>query len=178
MQGSRKRSFRTISSVTTPREACSDAPIETCGTDRLRAEVRSRGTDTNGMFRADLLACLREMGVRTIDSRTPIPFHPDNRSRDPTCLFLGHQAGHSETRPQQLVISNCDTPTPLIGGNFETGVVTIHSCIRLGDSTGLKHDTPGEVGDVRRKGNELFMLREFDGQKRWYRLAFDFPLSP
>lgn len=125
-----------------------------------------------GMFRSDMVLRLRELGVESVDARTP-PVCPTNRATDPSNVFVGHLAGFSETRPNRLVISNRDTPTPLIAGDFERDTVTVHSCFRLGESV-VDSNTPGDVGDIRRHGSDLYMYREVGTRKGWYRLAFDY----
>jgi len=46
-------------------------------------------------------------------------------------VFLGNQAGYSETGSNKLYISNSNTATPLIGGDFSTNIVTIKSVLQL-----------------------------------------------
>ena len=46
-------------------------------------------------------------------------------------VFLGYNAGYYETGSNKLYISNSDTSTPLIYGDFSTGTVVIHGKITL-----------------------------------------------
>ena len=50
-------------------------------------------------------------------------------------VFLGYQAGFNETGSGKLYIANSDTPSPLIGGDFSTGTVTINSLLSLTPTT-------------------------------------------
>lgn len=149
-----------------------NVPVEEAPACRLRDELASRDEPCAGMYRADMAARLRELGVSTIDTRS-VPRCPANRAEDPSCVFVGHLAGFSETRPNRLVVSNRDTEAPLLGGDFERETLTIHSCLRLGESS-VSSDTPGEVGDIRRQGSDLFLYRRVGERSGWYRLAFDY----
>jgi hypothetical protein len=46
-------------------------------------------------------------------------------------VFIGYQAGYSETGNNKLYISNSSTTTPLIGGDFSTGIITLNSILTL-----------------------------------------------
>ncbi len=46
-------------------------------------------------------------------------------------VFIGANAGYNETGSNKLYISNSNTSTPLIGGDFSTGIVTIKDVITL-----------------------------------------------
>lgn len=171
-----RRDFRAIRAGHAPAHAFMQ-PIEQAGRDRLRRRLQEEGEDVDHMTRGEMVAALRAKGISEVDLRRPTRSAVTNRATDPTCVFVGHMAGYSETRPDQLVVSNCDTPTPLIGGDFGAHRVTIHDCLRLDETPGLSANTPGEVGDVRRQGNDLFMARRFDGRLKWYRMAFDYALE-
>ena len=55
-------------------------------------------------------------------------------------VFLGHRAGAHETGSNKLYISNSDTATPLIYGDFSTGTVVIHGKITLQSSREAKDE--------------------------------------
>ena len=55
-------------------------------------------------------------------------------------VFLGHNAGKNETGSNKLYISNSDTATPLIYGDFSTGTVVIHGKITLQSSREVKDE--------------------------------------
>lgn len=46
-------------------------------------------------------------------------------------VFLGYKAGYYETGSNKLYISNSDTDTPLLYGEFDTGVVTLNDVLKL-----------------------------------------------
>ena len=50
-------------------------------------------------------------------------------------VFLGHKAGFFETGANKLYISNSNTTTPLIGGAFSAGTVTINALLTLTPTT-------------------------------------------
>ena len=55
-------------------------------------------------------------------------------------VFLGYNAGYYETGSNKLYISNSDTATPLIYGDFSTGTVVIHGKITLQSSREAKDE--------------------------------------
>jgi len=55
-------------------------------------------------------------------------------------VFLGNAAGMNETGSNKLYISNSDTATPLIYGDFSTGTVVIHGKITLQSSREAKDE--------------------------------------
>ena len=55
-------------------------------------------------------------------------------------VFLGYNAGLSEYGSNKLYISNSDTSTPLIYGDFSTGTVVIHGKITLQSSREVKDE--------------------------------------
>lgn len=67
-------------------------------------------------------------------------------------VFLGYRAGANETASNKLYISNSDTATPLIYGDFSTGTVVIHGKITLQSSREVKDAiaslTPQEALDA------------------------------
>ena len=60
-------------------------------------------------------------------------------------VFLGHDAGYNETSSNKLYISNSDTASPLIGGDFAAGVVTINSILTLTPLSGSPTPTMGMI---------------------------------
>jgi parallel beta-helix repeat protein len=57
-------------------------------------------------------------------------------------VFIGYKAGEAEKGSNKLYIANSGTTEPLIGGNFETKVVTIHGALSI----------PGEFVSVKAYG--------------------------
>lgn len=171
-----RRDFRAIRAGHAPTHAFL-VPVEQAPRDLLLKRWCEEGEEGDHMTRGELVAALRAKDITEVDLRRPVRSAVTNRATDPTCVFVGHMAGYSETRPDQLVISNCDTPTPLIGGDFGARRVTVHDCLWLAETPSLSANTPGEVGDIRRQGNDLFMARRFDGHLKWYRMAFDYALE-
>jgi len=50
-------------------------------------------------------------------------------------VFLGYQSGYSETGSNMLYISNSNTSSPLIYGEFDNGFVKINGDLRVGDNS-------------------------------------------
>ncbi len=55
-------------------------------------------------------------------------------------VFLGYMAGYNETGSNKLYISNSNTSTPLIKGDFSTGTVVINGKITLQSSREVKDE--------------------------------------
>lgn len=64
-------------------------------------------------------------------------------------VFIGHQAGYNETGSNKLYISNSNTVTPLIGGDFSAETVTIAGSLGAQTATG----TAGTDSVVVKHGN-------------------------
>ena len=47
-------------------------------------------------------------------------------------VFIGYNAGYNETTSNKLYIDNSDTDTPLIYGEFDTNIVTVHGNLGIG----------------------------------------------
>ncbi len=61
-------------------------------------------------------------------------------------VFLGHMAGYNETGANKLYISNTDTSTPLIYGEFDNGIVNINGNLGVGTATpGARLEVTGQV---------------------------------
>jgi len=74
-------------------------------------------------------------------------------------ILLGNNAGFFETGSNKLYISNSGTSSPLIGGDFSTGSVTVNALLTL---------TPTSTPGVPVKGmiyfdNAINKLRCYDG---------------
>jgi hypothetical protein len=74
-------------------------------------------------------------------------------------IFIGNGAGYYETGSDKLYIANSDTSTPLIGGDFSTGVVTINSLLTLPPTTTPATPVKGMIYF----DNTINKLRCFDG---------------
>lgn len=57
------------------------------------------------------------------------------------CVFIGYQAGRSESNPNTLHISNTDTATPLIYGDFSTPALTFNGTVTIADGYNLASGT-------------------------------------
>lgn len=146
---------------------------------RLRAECNHLGIDTRGLSRTELLSELRSNGLYEIDTRFPAKpprIDTSNRKNDMSNVFLGNGAGLHETRSNRLYVSNTDTDEPLVGGCFKDKRVEIHDVLNIRDVCLKRMDfcaeTPGEEGDLRRSGPELFMYRKTGVHPGWYPIQF------
>jgi len=54
-----------------------------------------------------------------------------NSSTGSKKVLIGYQAGYSDTRSNVLIIQNDNTKSPLIDGDFSTGIVTLNNIIKL-----------------------------------------------
>lgn len=61
-------------------------------------------------------------------------------------VFIGYNAGYSETGSNKLYISNSETTTPLIGGDFTTNTLNINNIVNLGSIT--DYPTSPQEGDI------------------------------
>ena len=66
-------------------------------------------------------------------------------------LFLGYQAGYDETGSNKLYISNSNTATPLIYGDFSTNQLVINGSLGIGvtlanNPNGYKFAVNGKIG--------------------------------
>jgi hypothetical protein len=66
-------------------------------------------------------------------SNTAVGNEAGNLSNGSGNLFLGNQAGKNQTVNNQLFISNTNTANPLIWGDFNSGILTVHG--KLGIDT-------------------------------------------
>jgi translation elongation factor P/translation initiation factor 5A len=76
-------------------------------------------------------------------------------------VFIGHKAGYNETGSNKLYISNGDTSSPLIQGDFSSGEVTINGNLTvntLKDSSG--NSMVRKVGDVVHIGKNSFTVED------------------
>ena len=80
-------------------------------------------------------------------------------------VFIGYHAGYNETGSDKLYIANSNTSSPLIGGDFSTGFVTINSLLNLTPTT-----APGSaVAGTIYFDSSLNKLRCYDGTT-WHNL--------
>lgn len=61
-------------------------------------------------------------------------------------VFLGYNAGLTETGDDKLYIANSDTPDPLIYGDFDAGLLRLNGLVGIGSPFGLT-DFPSLAGD-------------------------------
>jgi hypothetical protein len=76
-------------------------------------------------------------------------------------VMIGHKAGYNETGSNKLYISNGDTASPLIHGDFSSGEVTINGSLTvntLKDSSG--DSMVRKVGDVVHIGKNSFTVED------------------
>jgi hypothetical protein len=73
-------------------------------------------------------------------------------------------------------VANTDTDEPLLGGDFRERRVEIHDVLNLKDVYRIRQelspDTPGQEGDLRRSGSNLYMYRNTDVHPGWYPIQF------
>jgi hypothetical protein len=76
-------------------------------------------------------------------------------------VYLGHQAGKDNNTNNQLFISNSGTPTPLIGGDFSAGTVTVNGALT---STGnLTTNSTLKVGETSiTRSSDTFIIKKND----------------
>ena len=84
-------------------------------------------------------------------------------------VFLGYQAGYNETGSNKLYIANSNTATPLIGGDFESGTVSING--NVGINTAAPTSTFTVVGTFRladgSQGAGKVLTSAADGLASW-----------
>lgn len=141
---------------------------------RLRKECLHLGIDSQGMSRNEMIHVLQSKGLYEIDLRFPAKpplIDTSNRSDDHSNVFLGNGAGLHERRSNRLCIANNDQCDPLIGGDFLRKRVEINEVMHLCASE-VSADTPGEEGDLRRYGSDLYMYRKTNVHPGWYPIQF------
>jgi len=74
-------------------------------------------------------------------------------------IFIGYQAGYNETGSDKLYISNSNTSSPLIGGDFSAGMVTVNSILKLPPTTTPSNPVAGMIYF----DNSIHKLKCFDG---------------
>lgn len=148
--------------------------LESVPIHRLRAECLYFGIKYTGLSRSDLIVELNNQGLYEVDLAYPAKpprIDPANRKEDLSNTFIGNGAGLHETRPNRLYITNNDSMTPLIGGDFAAKRVEITDIINV-TSSSFESDTPGEEGDIRRSGAQLYMYRCTNVHPGWYPIHF------
>ena len=154
-------------------------PIEQVTSDRLRKECKHLGISTQGLTRCDIISELKNAGLFDVDLRFPAKppkIDTSNRKDDASNVFIGNGAGLHEMRSNRLCISNNDSDEPLIGGDFKQRRVDIHDVLNIRDVYRMRSefsaDTPGEEGDLRRAGSQLYMYRKSGVHPGWYPIEF------
>lgn len=66
---------------------------------------------------------------------TALGYYAGKASTGDFCLYLGHKAGANATGDYQLYVDVSDTATPLIWGNFDTNLLTVHGSLGIGTKT-------------------------------------------
>lgn len=155
-------------------------PIEQIPISRLRDECKYFKIPSVGLTRQDMILELKSKGLEHIDVSFPAKppvIDVSDRSDDLSNVFIGNGAGKNERRSNQLYIANNDTSTPLIGGDFNSGVVHISHVMRLREDTNTLTTSivniPGIEGDLRRIGSSLFMYRSTSVHPGWYPIKFE-----
>jgi|AntRauMFilla1563_2_1112583.scaffolds.fasta_scaffold14577_2 hypothetical protein len=153
--------------------------IERIRSDRLRKECLHLGISSVGLSRNELISELHGKGLYEIDLRFPAKpplIDTSNRIDDLSNVFVGNGAGLHETRSDRLCIANNDTDEPLLGGDFKNKRVEVHDTLNIRDTFlkryDLTADTPGEEGDLRRSGADLYMYRKTTVHPGWYPVQF------
>jgi hypothetical protein len=141
--------------------------------DRLRKECLHLGINSQGLSRNEMINELHAKGLYEIDLRFPAKpplIDTSRRIDDHSNVFLGNGAGLHETRSDRLCIANNDH-TALIEGDFAEKRVEIRDVLQIHESQ-FDADTPGNEGDLRRTGGELYMYRKTGVHPGWYPLQF------
>ena len=141
---------------------------------RLISELHALGMDAGGA-RSELVSRLMQAGVYQINADSPPPAKfVDTSCRFPnhSSVLIGNGAQISTAVDEKLTICNRPKRDPLIEGDFKKGTVSIRSVLTLNDSDDLNCDTPGEEGDIRRCGDDLFMYRSSSVHPGWYPVNF------
>lgn len=153
--------------------------LERIRSDRLRKECLHLGISSVGLSRNDLINVLHSNGLYEIDLRFPAKpplIDTSNRKDDLSNVFMGNGAGLHESRSNRLCIANDDTDEPLIGGDFKSKRVEVHDTLNIRDTylkrQELTADMPGEEGDLRRSGADLYMYRKTNVHPGWYPIQF------
>lgn len=138
---------------------------------RLRKECQHLGINEAGS-RSELAQRLIQNGVHLIDtSRPPLNTDPVDMTKttDISNVFIGPNAEASGTN--KLCIAN-KPGKGLILGDFENKTITFNDCLCLENTDDLHADTPGEEGQLRRQGKDLFMYRSTGMCEGWYPIQF------
>lgn len=141
---------------------------------RLRKECLHLGICCQGMSRTEMIHELHAKGLYEIDLRFPAKpplIDTTDRSDDHSNVFLGNGAGLRERRSNRLCIANSDGE-PLIGGDFLENRVELAQVLSLRETVQLDPDTPGQEGDLRRRGMDLYMYRSTSVHPGWYPISF------
>ena len=153
--------------------------VEQVNVRRLRQECQYLGIDVHGLSRNEMVNELKCNGLTEIDLRFPAKppkIDTSNRKDDMSNVFVGNGAGLHETRSNRLYVANSSTDEPLIGGDFKERRVEIHDVLNLKDVYRMRQelspDTPGQEGDLRRSGSNLYMYRSTDVHPGWYPIQF------
>ena len=75
------------------------------------------------------------------------------------CVFLGNQAGKSNTLSNKLFIDNSSTTTPLIGGDFSSNELYFNA-----DAVGIGTTSPNELFEIAGTGGNTSRMIVSDGQ--------------
>lgn len=148
--------------------------IECVTASRLRAELAALGMDTSGS-RSEIMNRLRQAGVYTIDTKSPVPqpmINVKDRYENSTNVYIGNGAGLQNKDDNKLFIANGPKETDcIIKGDFREKKVTIQEVLHVKESE-FEADFMGSEGDIRRQGSELYMFRQTDTSPGWYPLQF------
>lgn len=156
-------------------------PVEHCHPSRLRDECRARNLPYLGT-KEERIEALKESGVEIIYPDDPVipqpkidaSNHESHAKSDPTSLHLGSIPPSHCTNHAFTVSSPCTPGQPILSGDFKKRVVSIDRVLKLESSDDLQPNTPGETGELRRKGSDLYMYRTIGQRNGWYRISFDF----
>ena len=133
-------------------EPCNDSKLlNQVDISRLRQECECLGLDPVGGKR-NLIDRLQRSGIFQIYDCIPVSnriWNTDHSYPNKDSIFIGHEAGINETQKNKLYISNSDTNTPLIKGDFKEEKININNCLKIENSK-ITHiiDNNGSLQDL------------------------------
>jgi hypothetical protein len=111
-------------------------------------------------------------GNRSVQTNTVVGANAGYTLTGDGCVFLGFSAGYYETGSNKLYISNSNTTTPLIYGDFATPAVTINGTLKSTGRLNIPTATPasssaaGTAGDVCWDANYVYICTAAGTWKR------------
>lgn len=144
-------------------------PVDRIARNRLAAELNAMGLDPTGS-RSELLTRLKSAGVYNIHADVP-PIKKTMQLYNHSNILLGGAAHLNHDKSNKFIIHNTEKCEPLLTGDFGENSLSLPQIIHIKNSD-VNNDTPGNEGDIRRSGSELYMYRSTGVHPGWYPLMF------